>query len=208
MPDSTTEPDVSPPQPPPPPAHSYPPPAHVYPPPAPYGTPYWAAPPGPAPGLAYAGFWIRFVAYLIDGLIINVPLFIVFFVVAGSTISAHSITCNVVNTTVGQSVTCTGLGELLGVFTVLWAAALLLPWIYFSVMWSWQGQSIGQKILGLHVVDGNNGAKISVGRAILRYFGVIISTWALFIGLIWAAFDPRKQGWHDKIASTFVVRRV
>jgi uncharacterized RDD family membrane protein YckC len=202
MPDPATQPDTSPPPPPP------SPPAHGFPPPGGYGAPYWAPPPGPAPGLAYAGFWIRFVAYLIDGLIINVPILIVFFVLAGSTLSAHSITCNVVNTTVGQSLTCTGLGELFGAFTILWAAYLLVPWIYFSVMWSWQGQSIGQKVLGLHVVDANNGAKISAGRAILRYFGIIISSWALFIGLIWAAFDPRKQGWHDKIASTFAVRRV
>jgi uncharacterized RDD family membrane protein YckC len=202
MPDSTTEPDVSPPAPPP------PPPAHSYPAPAPYSAPYWAAPPGPAPGLAYAGFWIRFVAYLIDSLIIYVPVVIVFFVVAGSTLGNHPITCNVVNTSTGQSITCTGLGVFTGALAALWVAVLLLPWIYFSIMWSWQGQSIGQKVLGLHVVDANNGAKISAGRAILRYLGVIISTWVLYIGLIWAAFDPRKQGWHDKIASTFVVRRV
>jgi uncharacterized RDD family membrane protein YckC len=194
--------------PPPPPAHTYPPQSPAGPPPYGYSTPYWAAPPGPAPGLAYAGFWIRVVGYLIDALIINVPILIVFFVVAGSTINAHSITCNVVNTGVGQSVTCTGLGELFGAFALLWVAYLLVPWVYFSVMWSWQGQSLGQKVLGLHVVDANNGAKISAGRAILRYFGIIISGWALFIGLIWAAFDPRKQGWQDKIASTFVVRRV
>jgi uncharacterized RDD family membrane protein YckC len=201
MPDSTHEPGVSPSVPPPPPPHAYPP-------PAPHGAPLWAAPPGPAPGLAYAGFWIRFVAHLIDSLIIYVPVVIVFFVVAGSTLSTHPITCSVVNTSTGQSVTCTGLGVFTGAIAALWAAALLLPWIYFSIMWSWQGQSIGQKVLGLHVVDANNGAKISGGRAILRYFGIIVSTWALYIGLIWAAFDPRKQGWHDKIASTFVVRRV
>jgi uncharacterized RDD family membrane protein YckC len=148
------------------------------------------------------------VAYLIDGLIINVPIFIVFLAVAGSTLGAHRITCNIENTTGGQSVSCTGLGELFGAFTILWAVYLVVPWIYFSIMWAWQGQSVGQKVLGLHVVDANNGAKISAGRAILRYFGIVISSWALFIGLIWAAFDPRKQGWHDKIASTFVVRRV
>ena len=47
-----------------------------------------------------------------------------------------------------------------------------------------------------------------IGRALGRFLGYLISTIALYIGLIWAAFDPRKQGWHDKIASTFVVRKV
>jgi uncharacterized RDD family membrane protein YckC len=203
MADSATEPGASSPVPPP------PPPARSYPPPVGYAAPYWAAPPpGPAPGLAYAGFWIRFVAYLIDGLIIFVPIVIVFFAIAGSTLGTHPITCTVENTSTGQSITCNGVGVFTGAVVALWAAVLVVPWIYFSIMWSWQGQSIGQKVLSLRVVDANNGARISIGRAILRYFGIIVSSWALYIGLIWAAFDPRKQGWHDKIASTFVVRRV
>ena len=190
---------------PPPPSHPYSPSATT-PPPA-YGAPYWAAPPGPAPGLAYAGFWIRVVAYLIDGLIITVPLWVLFFVVFGSTFS-NNISCTVVNTTTSASFSCTGLGTAFGALAALWALSLVIPWVYFSMLWSWQGQSIGQKVLGLHVVDAANGLKISAGRAILRYFGIIISTWALFIGLFWAAFDPRKQGWQDKIANTFVVRRL
>jgi len=58
------------------------------------------------------------------------------------------------------------------------------------------------------VVDANTGGGISVGRALLRYIGILIGTWVLFIGLIWVAFDARKQGWHDKMASTFVVKRI
>jgi uncharacterized RDD family membrane protein YckC len=42
---------------------------------------------------------------------------------------------------------------------------------------------------------------------VLRYVGFVISIIPLAIGLIWAGFDPRKQGWHDKIAGTYVVRR-
>ena len=63
-------------------------------------------------------------------------------------------------------------------------------------------------MLGLHVVDAATGRNIGVGRAIGRFVGYIISAVPLYIGLIWVAFDPRKQGWHDKIASTFVVRKV
>ena len=47
---------------------------------------------------------------------------------------------------------------------------------------------------------------LSGGRAIGRYMGLVVSIWVVYIGVIWAAFDQRKQGWHDKMASTFAVR--
>ncbi len=58
----------------------------------------------------------------------------------------------------------------------------------------------------MRVVRADNGEKIDVVRALLRYVGLIISIVVVFLGLIWVAFDARKQGWHDKIASTVVVR--
>ena len=63
-------------------------------------------------------------------------------------------------------------------------------------------------MLGLHVVDAATGRNIGFGRAIGRFVGYVISGIALDIGFIWVAFDPQKQGWHDKIASTFVVRKI
>ena len=59
--------------------------------------------------------------------------------------------------------------------------------------------------LGVRAIAGLD---IGIGRAIGRFVGYLISSFVLSIGLIWAAFDPRKQGWHDKMASTFVVRKV
>ena len=123
---------------------------------------------GPAPGIGYAGFWIRVVAAIIDGIIFGVPYLILFFVVEGSAIS-HYATC--LNNAVANG-------------------------------------TLGQRMLGLHVVDAATGQNIGIGRAIGRFIGYVISALALDIGLIWVAFDPRKQGWHDKIASTFVVRKV
>jgi uncharacterized RDD family membrane protein YckC len=49
---------------------------------------------------------------------------------------------------------------------------------------------------------------VDVVRALLRYVGLIISIVVLLLGVIWIAFDSRKQGWHDKIAGTVVVRPV
>jgi uncharacterized RDD family membrane protein YckC len=172
-----------------------------------YGAPQsWALPPpGPAPGLAYAGFWIRVAAYLIDGVILDVPILIIMFAVFGS--SWIHVVCTP-NIAVGQSFQCSGFGTANGAFGITWLLFLLVPLVYFTAMWSWQGQSLGQRVFGLHVVDANTGIRISPGRALLRYVGILIGMWVLFIGVIWAAFDPRKQGWHDKMASTFVVKRI
>ena len=202
--------DQAPPEPPPHPGHpgASSPPAYPTPvqPPS-YGGYGWAAPPpGPAPGLKYAGFWVRFAAQLIDSLIIFIPLGILFAIAIAPTLPA--VNCTFVNTTGFQSATCTGFGALLGALGIWWVAALIVPAVYAVVLWSWLGQTLGQRLLGLHVVDAHTGTRISIGRAVIRYIGFVVSTWVLYIGLIWAAFDAQKQGWHDKMASTFVVQRV
>ena len=68
------------------------------------------------------------------------------------------------------------------------------------------GGSLGQRIFGMRIVDANSGAPIGFGKAALRWLGLIISFLVCFIGVIWVAFDGRKQGWMDKIAGTVVVR--
>lgn len=184
-----------------------PPPPLPYPPAPGYGYGYgWTPPPGPAPGLRYAGFWIRFVAYFIDSIVLFVPLGVLFAVAIAPTLG--TVRCTIPNAVGSQSVTCTGLGAFTGSLGLIWLLALAVPAVYFVAMWSWQGQTLGQKVFGLHVVDARNGLRISVGRAIGRYIGVIVSSWVLYIGLIWVAFDAQKQGWHDKMASTYVVQRV
>ncbi|HEY4869788.1 MAG TPA: RDD family protein, partial [Candidatus Dormibacteraeota bacterium] len=119
-----------------------------------------------------------------------------------------ALNCTFVNTAGFQSATCTGFGTLFAALGIWWLVALIVSVGYFVGMWSWQGQTLGQKLLGLHVVDAFTGTRISIGRAVIRYIGIIVSAWVLYIGLIWAAFDAQKQGWHDKMASTFVVQRV
>lgn len=58
----------------------------------------------------------------------------------------------------------------------------------------------------MQVVSVADGKKIDVVRGLLRYVGYIISAIPFLLGFIWAAFDSRKQGWHDKIAATVVIR--
>jgi uncharacterized RDD family membrane protein YckC len=74
-------------------------------------------------------------------------------------------------------------------------------------MGPWPGQTPGMKILNLKVIR-TDGSNLDLVQGLLRYVGLIISFLVIFIGVIWVAFDPNKQGWHDKIAGTYVVKTV
>jgi uncharacterized RDD family membrane protein YckC len=157
-----------------------------WPPPQPYANP------GPAPGLQYAGFWIRFASYLIDvipiailGGILNVSL--------GTGYSCRFGSDNVYRCGGGTG------------YVGSWLGFLVLG-VYWVLTWSLMGASLGQKALGMRVVNAQSGERIDFGKAVIRYVGFVISAIPFAIGLIWAGFDPRKQGWHDKIAGTYVVR--
>ena len=146
--------------------------------------------PPPAGAIAYGGFWRRFLGYLIDGVIaggVTTAL-----LVATKPITCYSLdgtTTNCISTTVSPSL----------YFIVA------IPVIYSIVMWAYGG-TIGQRALGMRVVDAATGRNLGLGRSVLRYIGFIISTIVIYIGLIWVAFDARKQGWHDKIAGSLVIR--
>jgi uncharacterized RDD family membrane protein YckC len=145
--------------------------------------------PGPMAGWHYAGFWVRFLAFVLDAIVLGVlsaalapitgPQFEVTGTGAASNITVHA-TANAVGTLIGL--------------------------VYFIGLWSWRGQTIGMMPFNMKVVAVADGKNIDPLRGILRYVGIIISVIPLFLGLIWAAFDSRKQGWHDKIAGTVVIR--
>jgi uncharacterized RDD family membrane protein YckC len=69
------------------------------------------------------------------------------------------------------------------------------------------GATVGMKAVGIKAVDANTGGPIGGGRAIGRYlFGAIISGFIFYLGFLWMLWDGRKQTWHDKVASTIVVK--
>ena len=168
-----------------PPQQGYPPPGYppqqgypgAYPPPPGYGYPAAAYPAYPR----YAGFWVRFGAFILDGLVLAVGL------IVGLLVSAALI---VVAPPVG----------VVAIFA-LYAAAIC----YQPYFWWKQGATIGQKALGLRVVREQDGGPISGGSAVIRFIGFIVSWWVLCLGLFWVAFEPRKRGWHDMMASTVVI---
>ena len=78
---------------------------------------------------------------------------------------------------------------------------------YFLYFWSsyGHGQTLGNRALNIRVVK-TTGGELTLTDAFIRYVGLILSFLCLFVGVIWVAFDANKQGWHDKIASTYVVK--
>jgi uncharacterized RDD family membrane protein YckC len=83
---------------------------------------------------------------------------------------------------------------------------LIVSVLYYVWNWSASGQTVGKSLAGLRVVP-KDGEKLSVGKALVRYIGYIISGLVLSLGFLWIAFDSKRQGWHDKMAGTFVVEK-
>ncbi|HTI30242.1 MAG TPA: RDD family protein [Methylomirabilota bacterium] len=133
------------------------------------------------PGWHYAGFWVRFLAFLIDGILLGLV-------------------------TAPFAPQFTGTGTYLQINAGGNAIGTIVGLVYFAGMWAWRGQTIGMMPFNMKVVGVADGKNIDIFRGLLRYVGFIIAAIPLLIGLIWAAFDSRKQGWHDKIAGTVVIR--
>jgi len=84
---------------------------------------------------------------------------------------------------------------------------LLIVLLYFLYFWSAQGggQTPGMRPFNLKVVR-TDGSSLTIAQALIRDISLAISILCIFIGVIWVAFDANKQGWHDRIAGTYVVR--
>jgi uncharacterized RDD family membrane protein YckC len=150
----------------------------------------------------YAGFWIRVVARLVDGLLLGIP----FAILLGVLAAAGGLFAQASNAN-DQSQSSNGAAAALfgGVFVLFYLLALAVTFGYWIYFWGSSGETIGMRLLHLRVIDANTGAPIGYGRATIRLLMTFINTWACYIGWIWVAFDPRKQGWHDKVASSVVV---
>ena len=152
-------------------------------------------PPSQLPEQCFGGFWIRFVAYIIDSLVIGVPLQIISLVV----LSATGAGANAVGGTSGQAAF-SGVQMGLNLFNMLAGLA------YFVGMDVKKGGTLGKLALGLRVVD-EQGLYLTPGRAIGRYFAKILSACLLLIGFIIAGFDRQKRSLHDKLCGTYVIRK-
>ncbi|RFU69907.1 RDD family protein [Bacillus sp. V59.32b] len=151
----------------------------------------------------YAGFWIRFGAYLIDSLIIGIPAFILY-LIGFFLIGTSGYVEGTVNDT-GYTSPEEDL-RLLFFFLVMMVITLIITVLYSTLLHSskWQA-TVGKKLVGIKVTD-LNGERISFWRAFGRLMAMYLSG-IFYIGYIMAAFTEKKQGLHDMIASTLVVKK-
>jgi uncharacterized RDD family membrane protein YckC len=142
----------------------------------------------------FAGIGVRFLALVVDGLITGIPLILISIALLALIPGALTISSNGDGQTAYNTTAQAPLN----------LVSLAVGFFYFTYFWS-TGATPGMRLLGIRVADAQTLGNISFGRAALRYIGYLVSTWCCFIGLIWAAFDSRRQGWHDKIAGTYVL---
>jgi len=142
--------------------------------------------------LEYAGFWIRLGASIIDIIFILLILYTIYYIVSGFSVQTVSTTLSIPS--VGLTSWLINLVYLLG-----------LSLVYIIGFWLWRGQTPGKMIVGIKVIRTDS-SPITWQYACRRYLGYIASTLILCIGFIIIAFDKRKQGLHDRIADTYVVK--
>jgi uncharacterized RDD family membrane protein YckC len=82
----------------------------------------------------------------------------------------------------------------------------VLPAVAVVLFWMYRQATPGKIAIGARILDAETGAKPGTRQLVIRYLGYYVASIPLLAGLIWVAFDPRKQGWHDKLAHTVVVR--
>jgi len=156
------------------------------------------------PRVVYAGFWVRFLAFLIDNAVIGIGFVLIlipliFLTGLGGFIGEiHP----------NEDMNDVGIFMLFGLLFLAATVSLLWTWLYHALMESseWQA-TVGKRLLGLVVTD-MAGQRVSFGRATGRHFAKIITNMVpAFIGYIMAGFTERKQALHDMLAGCLVLRR-
>ena len=165
--------------------------------PAPAGWPAAAA----LPAVAYAGFWLRFVAWIIDYIVLRIASSILL-LPFGASLGLRQFLRNHRPTSPEELVPLfTGMGR-------IFLLTIVLTWLYYALLESsvWQA-TLGKKALGLEVTD-LAGNRIQFGRATGRYFARWLSVMTIGIGYIMAGFTDKKQALHDILAGTLVIRKL
>lgn len=166
----------------------------------------YAATMAPPAHLEYAGFWLRFAAIFVDGLIIGIPVMIVSAVIGGMIGFSYGVTHP------GQKFGFLDSGGTLNpIFIVMElgvsAFSLVVRWLYFALQESSSAQAtVGKRVMGIKVIN-LQGGRIGFGQASGRFFSKLLSGAILCIGYIMAGFTERKQALHDMIAGTLVVKQ-
>lgn len=135
----------------------------------------------------YVGFWARLWASAIDFLLLSILVFCLLFLVYGKDY-------------LGLPASELGIWH----YLLVW----LLPAVIVCLFWCYCAATPGKMLIGAKIIQVDTGATPAYSSLVLRYLCYYVSAIVLFIGFIWVGIDERKQGLHDKIASTAVVYTV
>ncbi len=136
--------------------------------------------------LEFAGFWVRVIASIIDTIMIMIITLPLLYLVYGAAIWESGSMVN-------------------GFWDVI--ISYILPAVIVVLFWCYKSATPGKMILGLKVISLGDSEKLSVGQSVGRYIGYFPAMFIFMLGIIWVAFDKNKQGWHDKLANTAVVKK-
>jgi len=146
----------------------------------------------------YVGFWARFLAMFIDNLWVSFVMVLILVAIFGKDFTA------VLSMPPDQSAEMVGAAAQGAAGGVL--VQLLLPAVLIVGFWIWKSATPGKMVISAKIVDAKTLGEPSTGQLIVRYIGYFISAFVFFLGFLWVAIDKRKQGWHDKIAGTLVIK--
>ncbi|MCG9681274.1 RDD family protein [Vibrio sp. Isolate23] len=137
--------------------------------------------------MVYAGFWIRLAASIIDTILLLLLITPLMHWVYGELYWSSD-------------------DFLLGGWDLVlnWVC----PLIATVAFWVYRSATPGKMALKLEVLDEETGHRLTLSKSLLRYLAYYVSAIPLCLGFIWIAFHGKKQGWHDLIAKTVVVRKV
>jgi len=134
-------------------------------------------------GVNYASFFRRFGAALIDGLLLGFTVGLLVRLVFGAP------------------------AQNAGLFHPSNLVVSLAGWAYQVFMINKYGATLGKMALGIRVQSELTGANLTLSEAVLReVVGKFLSGIALLIGYFWMIWDPKKQGWHDKLGKSVVIK--
>ncbi len=152
-----------------------------------------AATPADPAWLPKGGFWLRGVAFLADvGLVAALAA-------AGGILVGGAVQIGGVFSSAPQA----DLDWLEWVAETLFS--MLIDVCYFTLFVGWRGQTPGKMLLGLKIIR-ISGEEVGYARALLRWFGQGLGLLLLGLGFLMVAFSRQKQGLHDKLAGTYVIR--
>jgi uncharacterized RDD family membrane protein YckC len=157
------------------------------------------------PHVEYAGFWLRFVALLIDNVVLGLGAILILIPLIFLTGLRGFLGEFHPNS---EDMNDVGIFMIIGLVLLVATGSLVLTWLYHALMESseWQA-TVGKKVLGLVVTD-MAGQRVSFGRSTGRHFGKMLTNLIPFlIGYIMAGFTLKKQALHDMLAGCLVLRR-